>query len=74
MCGFFVGLLKTRLALAPRAGVMIQQRATYIHSKPAKEKVGALESVFALTVLSLATLGPSGWILAHLDQYKARNT
>ncbi|KAM7393879.1 hypothetical protein PAMP_020715 [Pampus punctatissimus] len=73
MCGFFVGLLKTRLALAPRAGVMIQQRANYIYCKPAKEKVGAVESAFVLTVLSLATLGPSGWILAHLDHYKTRN-
>lgn len=30
------------------------------------------QSVFVLTVLTAAILGPSGWILAHLDHYKSR--
>uniref|UniRef100_A0A8D0CNL7 Uncharacterized protein n=1 Tax=Sander lucioperca TaxID=283035 RepID=A0A8D0CNL7_SANLU len=30
------------------------------------------ESMFVLTVLAVAVLGPSGWILAHLDHYKTR--
>lgn len=30
------------------------------------------QSMFVLTVLTVAILGPSGWILAHLDHYKNR--
>uniref|UniRef100_A0A3Q1BAQ4 Cytochrome c oxidase subunit 8A, mitochondrial n=2 Tax=Amphiprion TaxID=80969 RepID=A0A3Q1BAQ4_AMPOC len=68
MCGLFAGLLKAPRALIVRTGV--QQRATYIHGKPPKDKIG--ETAFALTVLTLTVLGPSGWILSHLDDYKTR--
>uniref|UniRef100_A0A3B4ZB72 Cytochrome c oxidase subunit 8A, mitochondrial n=1 Tax=Stegastes partitus TaxID=144197 RepID=A0A3B4ZB72_9TELE len=58
------------LCLALRTGV--QQRATYIHYKPPKDKIGIMESAFVLTVMTLTVLGPSGWILSHVDEYKTR--
>ncbi|XP_075883904.1 cytochrome c oxidase subunit 8A, mitochondrial-like [Nelusetta ayraudi] len=66
-------LLRT---LASRAapvlrGHTVVQRAN-IYSKPAKEKIGALETAIGLGLLSLAILGPSGWILAHLEDYKKK--
>uniref|UniRef100_A0A3Q0SN95 Cytochrome c oxidase subunit 8A, mitochondrial n=1 Tax=Amphilophus citrinellus TaxID=61819 RepID=A0A3Q0SN95_AMPCI len=70
MHGLFAGLLKAGRALVPRPGV--QQRANYIRGKPPKDKIGA-ESVFVLMVMTLAILGPSGWILAHLDRYRTRD-
>lgn len=45
MCGLFAGLLRARRALAPRPGVMIQQRASYIHGKPPKDNVGPAVSL-----------------------------
>lgn len=30
------------------------------------------QTALVLTVLTVAILGPSGWILAHLDHYKSR--
>uniref|UniRef100_A0A3B4AJ32 Uncharacterized protein n=1 Tax=Periophthalmus magnuspinnatus TaxID=409849 RepID=A0A3B4AJ32_9GOBI len=59
-------------ALAPKT-VFIEQRATYIHGKPPQSRVGAMQSLFVLTVMSLTILGPSGWILAHLEHYKSRD-
>ncbi|KAK7930194.1 hypothetical protein WMY93_006589 [Mugilogobius chulae] len=73
MSGFVGGLLKARRAFTSRA-VFTQQRATYIHGKPPQSKVGALETVFVLAVMSLTILGPSGWILAHLEHYKSRDS
>ncbi|XP_060943567.1 cytochrome c oxidase subunit 8A, mitochondrial-like [Limanda limanda] len=72
MCGLLTGLLRPRLASLPRARVMVQQKATYVHSKPPKNKVGALESMFVLTVMTLTVMVPSGWVLANLEDYKTR--
>ncbi|KAM9355034.1 cytochrome c oxidase subunit 8A, mitochondrial [Pholidichthys leucotaenia] len=59
-------------AVAPvLRGHMVVQRAN-MYSKPAKEKIGTLETVVALTVFTLTILGPSGWILAHLEDYKGK--
>uniref|UniRef100_A0A3Q2D758 Uncharacterized protein n=1 Tax=Cyprinodon variegatus TaxID=28743 RepID=A0A3Q2D758_CYPVA len=70
MSRLFVGLVKARQAQISR--MWVQQRATYIHDKPPKDKIGGVESVFVLTVMSVAILGPSGWILSNLDHYKVR--
>ncbi|XP_013766958.1 cytochrome c oxidase subunit 8A, mitochondrial-like [Pundamilia nyererei] len=70
MRGLFAGLKAGRV-LIPGSG--IQQRATYIHGKPPKDKIGAVQSAFVLMVMSLAILGPSGWILSRLDHYKTRD-
>ncbi|XP_074533944.1 cytochrome c oxidase subunit 8B [Halichoeres trimaculatus] len=41
-----------------------------LSSKPAKHNVSAGEQVIAMTVMFATILGPSGWILAHLEDYK----
>ncbi|XP_040894361.1 cytochrome c oxidase subunit 8B, mitochondrial [Toxotes jaculatrix] len=41
-----------------------------VSSKPAKHNVTAGEQVIGMTVLFVTILGPSGWILAHLEDYK----
>uniref|UniRef100_A0A665VKW5 Uncharacterized protein n=1 Tax=Echeneis naucrates TaxID=173247 RepID=A0A665VKW5_ECHNA len=43
-----------------------------LKSKPAKHEVTAGEQAVALTALMAAILGPSGWILAHLEDYKKK--
>ncbi|KAK9539775.1 hypothetical protein VZT92_002275 [Zoarces viviparus] len=72
MSGLFAGLLRARRALARRPGVMIQQRASSIRGKPPKNKIGPAKTMFVLTVMTLTILGPAGWILSHLDEYKTR--
>ncbi|XP_077416287.1 cytochrome c oxidase subunit 8A, mitochondrial [Vanacampus margaritifer] len=67
------GLLRTigcRAAPALR-GHTICQRAN-VYSRPAKEKIGVKETMLGLSLFSLVILGPSGWILAHLEDYKKR--
>ncbi|KAG9272073.1 cytochrome c oxidase subunit 8B, mitochondrial [Astyanax mexicanus] len=49
----------------------ITQKAQ-ITDKPAKHHISAGEQVFVMTVMFLTILGPSGWILAHLEDYKKR--
>ncbi|AWP07980.1 Cytochrome c oxidase subunit 8B [Scophthalmus maximus] len=41
-------------------------------SKPAKHNVTAVEQAIALTAMFVTILGPSGWILAHLEDYKKK--
>ncbi|XP_071383935.1 cytochrome c oxidase subunit 8B [Centroberyx affinis] len=41
-------------------------------SKPAKHNITAGEQGIALTVMFATILGPSGWILAHLEDYKKK--
>ncbi|XP_077587535.1 cytochrome c oxidase subunit 8A, mitochondrial-like [Stigmatopora nigra] len=67
------GLLQTiaRRAVPVLRGHTVCQRAN-VYTKPAKEKIGTLETVIGLTFFSLAILGPSGWILAHLEDYKKK--
>ncbi|XP_037096590.1 cytochrome c oxidase subunit 8A, mitochondrial-like [Syngnathus acus] len=65
------GLLRTiscRAAPALR-GHSVCLRAN-INTRPAKEKIGAVETLVGLGLFSVAILGPSGWILAHLEDYK----
>ncbi|XP_041669424.1 cytochrome c oxidase subunit 8B, mitochondrial [Cheilinus undulatus] len=45
------------------------QRAN-LYTRPAKDKVGAVESAVGIGLFSLAILGPAGWILSHLEDYK----
>uniref|UniRef100_A0A8C2XKI0 Uncharacterized protein n=1 Tax=Cyclopterus lumpus TaxID=8103 RepID=A0A8C2XKI0_CYCLU len=72
MSGVFTALLRARRALAQKASLMIQQRASYIRGKPPKDHIGPAQTIFVLTVMTVTILGPSGWILAHLDEYKSR--
>ncbi|XP_051941840.1 cytochrome c oxidase subunit 8A, mitochondrial-like [Hippocampus zosterae] len=67
------GLLRTIACRAAPAlrGHTVCQRAN-VYTRPAKEKIGAMETVIGLGLFTLAILGPSGWILAHLEDYKKR--
>ncbi|KAM6969097.1 cytochrome c oxidase subunit 8A, mitochondrial [Tautogolabrus adspersus] len=67
------GLLRTfasRAAPALRQHSVVQKANMY--SKPAKDKIGVKETAIGITMFSLAILGPSGWILAHLEDYKKK--
>lgn len=52
---------------------MNQPRATLIYGKPPKDPIGAAETAFVLTVMTVTLLGPSGYILSQLDDYKAQD-
>ncbi|XP_051240342.1 cytochrome c oxidase subunit 8A, mitochondrial [Dicentrarchus labrax] len=52
-------------------GHTVSQRAS-VYTRPAKEKIGPVETAIGLGMFSLAILGPSGWILAHLEDYKKK--
>ncbi|XP_063053023.1 cytochrome c oxidase subunit 8B, mitochondrial [Engraulis encrasicolus] len=41
-------------------------------AKPAKHVVSGAEQVFVMTVFFVTILGPSGWVLAHLESYKKK--
>ncbi len=43
-----------------------------VSSKPAKHNVTAGEQAIAMRTLMVAILGPSSWILAHLEDYKKK--
>ncbi|XP_076604938.1 cytochrome c oxidase subunit 8A, mitochondrial [Chaetodon auriga] len=64
-------LLRTlaRRAAPVLRGQTVSQRAS-LYTKPAKDKVGPVETAIGLGLFSLVILGPSGWILAHLEDYK----
>ncbi|XP_040055450.1 cytochrome c oxidase subunit 8A, mitochondrial [Gasterosteus aculeatus] len=65
------GLLRT---VASRAAPVLRGPAVplraNLHAGPAKEKIGTVETIIGLTVFSVTILGPSGWILSHLEDYK----
>ncbi|CAJ1074216.1 cytochrome c oxidase subunit 8A%2C mitochondrial [Xyrichtys novacula] len=67
------GLLRT---IASRAAPSLRQptvvQRANLYSGPAKGKVGAAESVIGIGLFALAILGPAGWILAHLEDYKKK--
>ncbi|KAI3368052.1 hypothetical protein L3Q82_026875 [Scortum barcoo] len=68
------GLLRT---IASRAapvlrGHSVTQKAS-LYTRSAKEKIGAVETAVGIGMFSLAILGPSGWILAHLEDYKKKD-
>ncbi|XP_069019442.1 cytochrome c oxidase subunit 8B [Embiotoca jacksoni] len=46
--------------------------AANLTSKPAKHNVSAGEQAIAMTALFAAILGPSGWVLVHLEDYKKK--
>ncbi|XP_035288013.1 cytochrome c oxidase subunit 8A, mitochondrial [Anguilla anguilla] len=70
MSGVLRGIATARSALALR-GPTITQRAT-LFTRPAKQPLGSFETVMGLAMFSLAILGPSGWILAHIESYKKK--
>ncbi|XP_061699820.1 cytochrome c oxidase subunit 8A, mitochondrial-like [Syngnathoides biaculeatus] len=67
------GLLRTIIfgAVPVLRGHTVCQRAN-VYTRPAKEKIGTVETLIGLGLFSMAILGPSGWILAHLEDYKKK--
>ncbi|KAI1903950.1 hypothetical protein AGOR_G00000680 [Albula goreensis] len=43
-----------------------------ISEKPAKHVVTGGEQAVAMLAMFACILGPSGWVLAHLEDYKSR--
>ncbi|NXO05020.1 COX8A oxidase, partial [Rhinopomastus cyanomelas] len=42
------------------------------HSKPPQQALGLAETAVGFAALAVSCLGPAGWILAHLEDYKKR--
>ncbi|XP_048106808.1 COX8 domain-containing protein [Alosa alosa] len=55
-----------------RAKGILQERRSSIYSKPPKNKIGAGQSFFIMSVFAMAMLLPAGWILHHLPEYRKR--
>ncbi|XP_057217121.1 cytochrome c oxidase subunit 8B, mitochondrial [Triplophysa rosa] len=72
MSGLLRGLARIRTAPVLR-GSSITQRAN-IATRPAKDSIGPAETAIGLTVFTLAILGPAGWVLANLENYKNRDS
>ncbi|KAL3062082.1 hypothetical protein OYC64_010073 [Pagothenia borchgrevinki] len=41
-----------------------------LSSKPAKHVISGVDKAIAMTAFFVAILGPSGWVLSHLEDYK----
>ncbi|XP_061577559.1 cytochrome c oxidase subunit 8B, mitochondrial [Cololabis saira] len=44
--------------------------AAQLSSKPAKHHISAGEQAIAMSVMFVTIMGPSGWVLIHLEEYK----
>ncbi|CAL1575820.1 unnamed protein product [Knipowitschia caucasica] len=58
--------------LTSRVAPVVRSQTANLGSRPAQDKIGVVETTFALGMFSLAILGPSGWILAHLEDYRKK--
>ncbi|XP_023594064.1 cytochrome c oxidase subunit 8A, mitochondrial [Trichechus manatus latirostris] len=52
-----------RRVLVPRA---------QINSKPPREQLGTMDYIIGLTSCFVCFLGPAGWVMAHMENYKKR--
>ncbi|XP_012676563.1 cytochrome c oxidase subunit 8B, mitochondrial [Clupea harengus] len=71
MLGIARGLSAVRSAPVVRS-VTMSQRAN-LSNRAAKDPLGPAETAIGLTMFALAILGPAGWILANLENYKKKN-
>ncbi|KAJ0063040.1 hypothetical protein NL108_010651 [Boleophthalmus pectinirostris] len=58
--------------LTRRVAPVVRTQTANLGHRPAQAKIGAVETSVSLGLFSLAILGPSGWILAHLEDYKKK--
>ncbi|XP_039616616.1 cytochrome c oxidase subunit 8A, mitochondrial [Polypterus senegalus] len=70
MSALLRGILSARSVPVLRTGAV--QRAS-IHSKPAKESIGTVESTIGLLVFTVSILAPAAWVLSNLESYKKKN-
>ncbi|KAG5857669.1 hypothetical protein ANANG_G00021860 [Anguilla anguilla] len=64
------GLPQTVLMV--RAKAVLRDQRSNICSKPPKETIGPVKSVFAILVFAAMLLVPAGWILHHIPEYRKR--
>ncbi|XP_051805230.1 COX8 domain-containing protein [Acanthochromis polyacanthus] len=50
-----------------------QNRRSNIYSKPPKDKIGPVQSVFALCAFAVTLLAPAGWIMHHIPEYRQKS-
>ncbi|XP_029903184.1 cytochrome c oxidase subunit 8A, mitochondrial [Myripristis murdjan] len=60
-------------ALLIRPNKLVKIRRSNIYSKPPKDKIGAGQSFFIMSVFAVAMLAPAAWILHHLPEYRQRS-
>jgi len=64
-------MMATRLAGPALRSTALQLRAN-VASQPAKDPLGPVETVIGISGFAVALLGPMGWILCHLEDYKKK--
>ncbi|XP_031170683.1 COX8 domain-containing protein [Sander lucioperca] len=52
---------------------ILKETKKMIYSKPPKNKIGAAQSFFVMSVFAAAMLTPAAWILHHLPEYRQRS-
>lgn len=55
-----------------RAAGLIVTDADWLSADPVSSLSAVQETVFGIAMFSMAILAPSGWILAHLEDYKKK--
>ncbi|XP_078031556.1 cytochrome c oxidase subunit 8A, mitochondrial-like [Epinephelus lanceolatus] len=66
-------LRRTTLTCSRLMKTIQQNHRSTIYSKPPKEEIGPVQSLFALCAFAVALLGPAGWIMHHLPEYRRRS-
>eukprot|EP00064_Thunnus_orientalis_P023850 superscaffoldBa00009469_g24111 len=52
---------------------ILKHTRSRIYSKPPRNRIGAGQSFFVMTVFAAAMLVPAAWILHHLPEYRRRS-
>ncbi|XP_041831590.1 COX8 domain-containing protein [Melanotaenia boesemani] len=51
---------------------VLKETKRTIYSKPPRNRIGAAQSFFVMSVFAVAMLAPAAWILHHLPEYRQR--
>ncbi|XP_070776972.1 cytochrome c oxidase subunit 8A, mitochondrial-like [Enoplosus armatus] len=51
-----------------------QNHRSTIYSKPPKERIRPVQSATAMAMFAVTLLGPAGWIMHHIPDYRQRST
>ncbi|XP_072218398.1 uncharacterized protein [Leuresthes tenuis] len=51
---------------------IMKETKRMIYSKPPRNRIGAAQSFFVMSVFAAAMLTPAAWILHHLPEYRQR--
>ncbi|XP_044026025.1 cytochrome c oxidase subunit 8A, mitochondrial-like [Siniperca chuatsi] len=61
------------LSVLTRPKEILKETKKTIYSKPPRNKIGAAQSFFVMSVFAVAMLTPAAWILHHLPEYRQRS-